>query len=289
MGRKQYRICGGQRIPPSIASDSAGHILQRTRPLCRFMDEKEALHSKLSAYVPAPPLGKIIPDVERLVEIGDASSIAPIRKLLSNIGEALWDGYGSEEYDIQTGLTATDFDISHWDRMDITNRIHGLLESLIFRIAESEAGESRGGNHAPTEAPPGAAPVHMSDFQFEIIGRRVPGGLIRRKESDRLRVWATEFDDAYGSQIEDFFSKGDTVSYAVTAYMVREDSQEDATDSYRLVMSFDDYQGNDLEFHKYVWSEDVEGKLIYNSFELINGFLWAKAGESDRYWFLSMR
>jgi len=75
----------------------------------------------------------------------------------------------------------------------------------------------------------------------------------------------------------------------VTAYMVREDGQEDAADSYRLVMSFDDYQGNDLEFHNYVWSEDVEGKLIYNSFELINGFLWAKVGKSDRYWFLSMR
>jgi len=258
------------------------------------MDEKEALHSKLSAYVPAPPLGKIIPDVERLVEIGDASSIAPIRKLLSNIGEALWDGYGSEEYDIQTGLTATDFDISHWDRKDITNRIYGLLESLIFRIAESEAGESRGGNHAPTEAPPGAAPVHMSDFLFEVIGRR-GGRLIRRNESDRLRAWATEFDDAYGSQIEDFFSKGDTVSYAVTVYMVREEDQEGGIDSDRLVMSFDSDQdgptdqGNEMEFYKYALSEDGKGKLIYNFFELTNGFLWTKVGKSDRYWFLSMR
>ena len=41
------------------------------------MGEKEALHSKLTAYVPTPPLGEIIPDVERLVEIGDASSIEP--------------------------------------------------------------------------------------------------------------------------------------------------------------------------------------------------------------------
>jgi len=253
------------------------------------MDEKEALHSKLRSYVPTPPLGEIIPDVERLVAIGDASSIEPIRKLLSNIEEALWNDDESENFMVQSGRTATDFDISFWDRKDIPNRIHDLLESLIFRIGEAEAGEYHGGDHAPSEAPPGAAPVHMSDFQFEIIGRRAPGGLIRRKESDRLRVWATEFDDAYGSQIEDFFSKGETVSYAVTAHMVREDGQEDAMDSYRLVMSFDDYQGNDLEFHKYVWTEDVEGKLIYNSFELINGFLWAKVGKSDRYWFLSMR
>jgi len=49
------------------------------------MDEKEALHSKLRSYVPTPPLSEIIPDVERLVEIGDASSIEPIRELLSRI------------------------------------------------------------------------------------------------------------------------------------------------------------------------------------------------------------
>ena len=41
------------------------------------MDEKETLHAKLRAYVPTPPLGDVIPDVERLVEIGDASSIEP--------------------------------------------------------------------------------------------------------------------------------------------------------------------------------------------------------------------
>jgi len=258
------------------------------------MDEKEALHSKLSAYVPTPPLGEIIPDVERLVEIGDASSIEPIRKLLSNIEEALWNDDESENFMVQTGRTATDFDISWWDRKDIPDKIYGLLESLIFRIAKSEAGESHGGNHPPTEAPPGAAPIHMSDFLFEVIGRR-GGRLIRRNESDRLRAWATEFDDAYGSQIEDFFSKGDTVSYAVTVYMVREEDHEGGIDSDRLVMSFDSDQdgptdhGNETEFYKYVWSEDVEGKLIYNSFELTNGFLWTKVGKSDRYWFLSMR
>ena len=70
----------------------------------------------------------------------------------------------------------------------------------------------------------------MSDFQFEVIGRS-GGRLIRRKESERLRVWATEFDDAYGSQIEDFFSRGDTVSYAATAYMVMEEGLEGGIDS----------------------------------------------------------
>ena len=47
------------------------------------MDEKETLHSKLRAYVPTPPLGDVIPDVERLVKIGDASSIEPIRELFN--------------------------------------------------------------------------------------------------------------------------------------------------------------------------------------------------------------
>ena len=258
------------------------------------MDEKEALHSKLSAYVPTPPLGEIIPDVERLVEIGDASSIEPIRKLLSNIDKALWKEGLNFDNMVQTGPTPSDFDISYWDRKDIPNRIYDLLESLIFRIGEAEAGEYHGGDHAPPEAPPGAAPVHMSDFQFEIIGRR-GGRLIRRNESNRLRIWATEFDDAYGSQIEDFFSRGDTVSYAVTAYMVREDDQDGRPDSHRLVMSFDGQQGNptdranEMEFYKYALSEDIEGKLIYNFFELTNGFLWTKVGKSDRYWFLSMR
>jgi len=258
------------------------------------MDEKEALHSKLSAYVPTPPLGDIIPDVERLVEIGDASSIEPIRELLSRINEALWKDDESENFRVQTYRKETDFDISRWDRKDIPDRIYGLMESLIFKIAEAEAGEYRGGDHTPAEAPPGAAPVHMSDFLFEVIGRR-GARVIRRNESDRLRVWATEFDNAYGSQIEDFFSRGDTVSYAVTAYMVREESQEGGDDSYRLVMCFDDHQGSptysgsEMEFYKYVWSEDGEGKLVHNSFELINGFLWTKVGKSDRYWFLSMR
>ena len=258
------------------------------------MDEKEALHSKLRSYVPTPPLGEIIPDVERLVEIGDASSIEPIRELLSRIDEALWNDVPSKNFMVQGRRTETDFDISYWDRKDIPNRIHDLLESLIFRIGASEAGEYYGGDHASSEAPPGAAPVHMSDFQFEIIGRR-GGRLIRRNESNRLRVWATEFDDAYGSQIEDFFSKGDTVSYAVTAYMVMEDDQDGLPDSTRLVMSFDDQQcsptdrGNEMEFYKYALSEDGDGKLIYNFFELTNGFLWTKVGRSDRYWFLSMR
>ena len=134
----------------------------------------------------------------------------------------------------------------------------------------------------------------MSDFQFKVIGKR-GGRLIRRKESDRLRVWATEFDDAYGSQIEDFFSRGDTVSYAVTAYMVMEEGLEEGIDSHRLVMSFDDQQGspadrgNEMEFYKYALSEGVEGKLTYSFFELTNGFLWTKVGGLDRYWFLSMR
>ena len=259
------------------------------------MDEKEALHSKLRSYVPTPPLGEIIPDVERLVRIGDASSIEPIRKLLSNIDKALWKEGLNFDNMVQTGPTPSDFDISYWDRKDIPNRIYDLLESLIFRIGKSEAGEYQGEDHPPSEAPPGAAPVHMSDFQFEIIGRRTPGGLIRRNESNRLRVWATEFDDAYGSQIEDFFSKGDTVSYAVTAYMVREDDQDGRLDSQRLVMSLDGHQGSpkdhdkDMEFYMYALSEGVEGKLIYNFFELTNGFLWTKVGKSDRYWFLSMR
>ena len=258
------------------------------------MDEKEILHSKLSAYVPTPPLGEIIPDVERLVEIGDASSIEPIRELLSRINEALWKDDESENFRVLTYRKETDFDISRWDRKDIPDRIYGLMESLIFRIGEAEAGEYRGGDHALAEAPPGAAPVHMSDFRFEVIGRR-GARVIRRNESDRLRVWATEFDNAYGSQIEDFFSRGDTVSYAVTAYMVREDGQDGGDDSHRLVMCFDDHQGspaysgNEMEFYKYVWSEDGEGKLVHNSFELINGFLWTKVGKSDRYWFLSMR
>ena len=39
----------------------------------------------------------------------------------------------------------------------------------------------------------------------------------------------------------------------------------------------------------HVWSEDGKGFLIYNSFELTNGFLWTKVGRSDNYWFLSMR
>ena len=258
------------------------------------MDEKEALHSKLSAYVPTPPLGEIIPDVERLVEIGDASSIEPIRKLLSNIDKALWKEGLNFDNMVQTGPTPSDFDISYWDRKDIPNRIYDLLESLIFRIGEAEAGEYHGGDQAPSEAPPGAAPVNMSDFLFEVIGRR-GGRVIRRNESDRLRVWATEFDDAYGSQIEDFFSRGDTVSYAVTAYMVMEEGLEGGIDSHRLVMSFDDQQGspadrgNEMEFYKYALSEDGDGKLIYNFFELTNGFLWTKVGKSDRYWFLSMR
>ena len=258
------------------------------------MDEKETLHSKLRGYVPTPPLGDVIPDVERLVEIGDASSIEPIRELLSRIDEALWIDVPSKSFMVQGRRTETDFDISYWDRKDIPNRIHDLLETLIFRIGEAEAGEYKGGDHAPSEAPPGAAPVHMSDFQFEVIGRR-GGRLIRRKESDRLRVWATEFDDAYGSQIEDFFSRGDTVSYAVTAYMVIEEGLEGGIDSHRLVMSFDDHQGsptdrgNEMEFYKYALSEDGDGKLTYNFFELTNGFLWTKVGRTDRYWFLSMR
>ena len=258
------------------------------------MDEKETLHSKLRAYVPTPPLGDVIPDVERLVEIGDASSIEPIRELLSRIDEALWIDVPSKSFMVQGGRTETDFDISYWDRKDIPNRIHDLLETLIFRIVEAEAGEYKGGDHASSEAPPGAAPVHMSDFLFEVIGRR-GGRLIRRKESDRLRVWATEFDDAYESQIEDFFSRGDTVSYAVTAYMVIEGGLEEGIDSHRLVMSFDDQQGsptdhgNKMEFYKYALSEDGGGKLTYNFFELTNGFLWTKVGRTDRYWFLSMR
>ena len=258
------------------------------------MDEKETLHSKLRAYVPTPPLGDVIPDVERLVEIGDASSIEPIRDLLSRIYEALWVDVPSESFMVQGRRTETDFDISYWDRKDIPKRIHDLLETLIFRIGAAEAGEYRGGDHAPSEAPPGAAPVHMSDFQFEIIGRR-GGRLIRRNESNRLRVWATEFDDAYGSRIEDFFSKGDTVSYAVTAYMVMEDDQDGLPDSQRLVMSFDGQQGsptdrdNEMEFYKYALSEDGAGKLTYNFFELTNGFLRTKVGRSNRYWFLSMR
>ena len=258
------------------------------------MDEKETLHSKLRAYVPTPPLGDVIPDVERLVEIGDASSIEPIRELLSRIDEALWIDVPSKSFMVQGRRTETDFDISYWDRKDIPNRIHDLLETLIFRIGEAEAGEYKGGDYAPSEAPPGAAPVHMSDFQFEIIGRR-GGRLIRRNESNRLRIWATEFDDAYGSQIEDFFSRGDTVSYAVTAYMVREEGQDGDDDSHRLVMSFDGHQGsptdrgNEMEFYKYALSEDGDGKLTYNFFELTNGFLWTKVGRTDRYWFLSMR
>ena len=258
------------------------------------MDEKEALHSKLTAYVPAPPLGEIIPDVKRLVEIGDASSIEPIRELLNRIDEALWNDVPSENFKVQGRRTETDFDISYWNRKEIPNRIYDLLESLIFRIGASEAGEYLGGDNAPSEAPPGAAPVHMSDFLFEIIGRR-GRRLIRRNESNKLRVWATEFDDAYGSQIEDFFSKGDTVSYAVTAYMVMEDDQDGLPDSTRLVMSFDDQQGspadrgNEMEFYKYALSEDGDGELTYNFFELTNGFLWTKVGRTDRYWFLSMR
>ena len=258
------------------------------------MDEKEILHAKLRAYVPTPPLGDVIPDVERLVEIGDASSIEPIRELLSRIDEALWIDVPSKSFMVQGRRTETDFDISYWDRKDIPNRIHDLLETLIFRIGEAEAGEYHRGDHAPSEAPPGAAPVHMSDFQFEVIGRS-GGRLIRRKESERLRVWATEFDDAYGSQIEDFFSRGDTVSYAVTAYMVMEEGLEGGIDSHRLVMSFDDQQGspadrgNEMEFYKYALSEDGDGELTYNFFELTNGFLWTKVGRTDRYWFLSMR
>ena len=258
------------------------------------MDEKEILHAKLRAYVPTPPLGDVIPDVERLVEIGDASSIEPVRELLNRIDEALWIDVPSKSFMVQGRRTETDFDISYWDRKDIPNRIHDLLETLIFRIGEAEAGEYHRGDHAPSEAPPGAAPVHMSDFQFEVIGRS-GGRLIRRKESERLRVWATEFDDAYGSQIEDFFSRGDTVSYAVTAYMVKEDDQDGLPDSQRLVMSFDEHlgsltdHGNEMEFYKYALSEIVEGKLIYNYFELTNGFLRTKVDGSDRYWFLSMR
>ena len=258
------------------------------------MDEKETLHSKLRAYVPTPPLGDVIPDVERLVEIGDASSIEPIRELLSRIDEALWIDVPSKSFMVQGRRTKTDFDISYWDRRDIPNRIYDLLEKLIIRIGEAEAGEYKGGDHAPSEAPPGAAPVHMSDFQFEIIGRR-GGRLIRRNESNRLRIWATEFDDAYGSQIEDFFSRGDTVSYAATAYMVMEEDLKEGIDSQRLVMSFDDQQGspadrgNEMEFYKYALSEDGDGKLTYNFFELTNGFLWTKVGRTDRYWFLSMR
>ena len=258
------------------------------------MEEKEILHTKLRAYVPTPPLGDVIPDVERLVEIGDASSIEPIRELLSRIDEALWIDVPSKSFIVQGRRTETDFDISYWDRKDIPNRIHDLLETLIFRIGEAEAGEYHRGDHAPSEAPPGAAPVHMSDFQFEVIGRR-GGRLIRRKESNRLCVWATEFDDAYGSQIEDFFSRGDTVSYAATAYMVREEGQDGGDDSHRLVMSFDGHQGsptdrgNEMEFYKYALSEDGDGKLTYNFFELTNGFLWTKVGRTDRYWFLSMR
>ena len=258
------------------------------------MDEKEILHAKLSAYVPTPPLGDVIPDVERLVEIGNASSIEPIRELLSRIDEALWIDVPSKSFMVQGRRTETDFDISYWDRKDIPNRIHDLLETLIFRIGASEAGEYFGGDNAPSEAPPGAAPVHMSDFQFEVIGRR-GGRLIRRNESNRLRIWATEFDDAYGSQIEDFFSRGDTVSYAVTAYMVMEEGLEGGIDSHRLVMSFDDQQGspadrgNEMEFYKYALSEDGDGELTYNFFELTNGFLWTKVGRTDRYWFLSMR
>jgi hypothetical protein len=258
------------------------------------MDEKEILQAKLRDYVPTPPLGDVIPDVERLVEIGDASSIEPIRELLSRIDEALWIDVPSKSFKVQGRRTETDFDISYWDRKDIPNRIHDLLETLIFRIGEAEAGEYKGGGHAPSEAPPGAAPVHMSDFQFEVIGRS-GGRLIRRKESERLRVWATEFDDAYGSQIEDFFARGDTVSYAVTVYMVMEEGLEGGIDSHRLVMSFDDQQGspadrgNEMEFYKYALSEDGDGKLTYNFFELTNGFLWTKVGRKDRYWFLSMR
>ena len=258
------------------------------------MDEKETLHAKLRAYVPTPPLGDVIPDVERLVEIGDASSIEPIRELLSRIDEALWIDVPSKSFMVQGGRTETDFDISYWDRRDIPNRIYDLLEKLIIRIGEAEAGEYKGGDHAPSEAPPGAAPVHISDFQFKIIGRR-GGRLIRRNESNRLRIWATEFDDAYASQIEDFFSRGDTVSYAVTAYMVREEGQDGGDDSHRLVMSFDGHQGsptdrgNEMEFYKYALSEDGDGKLTYNFFELTNGFLWTKVGRTDRYWFLSMR
>ena len=258
------------------------------------MDEKETLHEKLRAYVPTPPLGDVIPDVERLVEIGDASSIEPVRELLNRIDEALWIDVPSKSFMVQGRRTETDFNISYWDRKDIPNRIHDLLETLIFRIGEAEAGDYQGGDHAPAEAPPGAAPVHMSDFHFEVIGRR-GGRLIRRNESNRLRIWATEFDDAYGSQIEDFFSRGDTVSYAVTAYMVKEDDQDGLPDSQRLVMSFDEHlgsltdHGNEMEFYKYALSEIVEGKLIYNFFELTNGFLWTKVGRTDRYWFLSMR
>ena len=213
---------------------------------------------------------------------------------MSNIDKALWKEGLNFDNMVQTGPTPSDFDISYWDRKDIPNRIHDLLETLIFRIGGAEAGEYKGGDHAPSEAPPGAAPVHMSDFQFEIIGRR-GGRLIRRNESNRLRIWATEFDDAYGSQIEDFFSRGDTVSYAVTAYMVMEEGLEGGIDSQRLVMSFDDHQGspadrgNEMEFYKYALSEDGDGKLTYNYFELTNGFLWTKVGRTDRYWFLSMR
>ena len=114
----------------------------------------------------------------------------------------------------------TDFDISYWDRKDIPNRIHDLLESLIFRIGKAEADEYKGGDHAPPRRRArGRACPHV---RLPVRDHREAWGrLIRRNESNRLRIWATEFDDAYGSQIEDFFSRGDTVSYAATAYMVR--------------------------------------------------------------------
>ena len=84
------------------------------------------------------------------------------------------------------------------------------------------------------------------------------------------------------------------MSYAVTAYSI-EEGLEGGIDSHRLVMSFDDQQGsptdrgNEMEFYKYALSEDGDGKLTYNFFELTNGFLWTKVGRTDRYWFLSMR
>ena len=101
------------------------------------------------------PLGDVIPDVERLVEIGDASSIEPIRELLSRIDEALWIDVPSKSFKVQGRRTETDFDISYWDRKDIPNRIHDLLETLIFRIGEAEAGEYHRGDHAPSERRPG--------------------------------------------------------------------------------------------------------------------------------------
>ena len=85
------------------------------------------------------------------MEIGDASSIEPIRKLLSNIEEALWSDHVSESlwFKLDGGLR---IDISYWDWKDIPNRIYDLLETLIFGIGKPRLASTRAGTHLPRGA-----------------------------------------------------------------------------------------------------------------------------------------